>query len=192
MSELTLAFVTHIPMSVEDLIRANIRTVPNWPEPGVMFRDITPLLRDAKTLRILIDAFVEQYVDQRIDVVAGIDARGFILGSVVAYGLNRGFVPVRKAGKLPFDTLSQDYALEYGKASLQIHTDAIMPGARVLLMDDLIATGGTMLAAVRLLERLGASAILPAAIIDLPDLGGSKTLGDKGFRPFTLCGFGGH
>ena len=178
-------------MSVEELIRTRIRTVPNWPQPGVMFRDITPLLSDAKTLRILIDAFVEQYADQRIDVVAGIDARGFIVGSVVAYGLNRGFVPVRKTGKLPFDTLSEDYALEYGTASLQIHTDAITPGARVLLMDDLIATGGTILAAVRLLERLGAAAILPAAIIDLPDLGGSKALGDKGFRPFTLCAFGG-
>ena len=179
-------------MTIADLIRTTIRTVPNWPKPGVMFRDITTLLADAKTFRILIDAFVEQYVDQRIDVVAGIDARGFIPGSVVAYGLNRGFVPVRKAGKLPFDTLTEAYSLEYGKASIQIHSDAIAKGARVLLMDDLIATGGTMLAAVRLLERLGASAILPAAIIDLPDLGGSKALVAKGFQPFSLCAFDGH
>lgn len=111
-------------MSIEAVIRSRIRTVPNWPEPGVMFRDITPLLSDAKTFRILIDAFVEQFLDQHIDIVAGIDARGVILGSVVAYGLNRGFVPVRKSGKLPFDTLSEEYALEYGKASLEIHTDA--------------------------------------------------------------------
>jgi adenine phosphoribosyltransferase len=177
---------------LKDFIATRVRTVPDWPEPGVMFRDITTLLSDAKTFRVLIDAFVEQFLDQRIDVIAGIDARGFILGSVVAYGLNRGFVPVRKAGKLPFSTISEEYSLEYGKASIQMHTDAIAPGARVLLMDDLIATGGTMLAAVRLLERLGASAILPAAIIDLPDLGGSKALIAKGLEPFTLCSFSGH
>ena len=179
-------------MDIAELVRTRVRTVPDWPETGVMFRDITTLLSDAKTFRILIDAFVEQFLDQDVDVVAGIDARGFILGSVVAYGLNRGFVPVRKAGKLPFDTLTEEYALEYGSASIQIHADAIAPGARVLLMDDLIATGGTMQAAVRLLQRLGAGAILPAAIIDLPELGGSKSLVDEGFRPFTLCAFPGH
>ena len=179
-------------IDIADFIRSRVRTVPDWPEQGVMFRDITTLLSDAKTFRVLIDAFVEQFLDQKIDVVAGIDARGFILGSVVAYGLNRGFVPVRKAGKLPFATISEEYSLEYGKAAIQIHTDAIQPGARVLLMDDLIATGGTMLAAVRLLERLNAGAIMPAAIIDLPDLGGSKSLVDKGFPPFTLCAFEGH
>ena len=179
-------------MTIADFIRTRVRTVPDWPLPGVMFRDITTLLSDAKTFRVLIDAFVEQFIDQQIDVVAGIDARGFILGSVVAYGLNRGFVPIRKTGKLPFDTLTEEYSLEYGKASIKVHTDAIAKGARVLLMDDLIATGGTMLASVRLLERLGAGAILPAAIIDLPDLGGSKALVDKGLQPFTLCAFGGH
>ena len=180
----------NLPLS--DFIRSRVRTVPDWPQPGVMFRDITPLLSDAKTFRLLIDIFVHRFMDERIDVVAGIDARGFILGSVIAYELNRGFVPVRKSGKLPFDTITEEYSLEYGKASIQMHTDAIEKGARVLLMDDLIATGGTMLAAVRLLERLGASAILPAAIIDLPDLGGSKALADKGFRPFALCAFEGH
>lgn len=179
-------------MDISEFVRNRVRTVPDWPEKGVMFRDITTLLSDAKTFRVLIDAFVEQFLDQRIDVVAGIDARGFILGSVVAYGLNRGFVPVRKAGKLPFATISEEYSLEYGKASIQMHTDAIEPGARVLLMDDLIATGGTMQAAVRLLQRLEAGAILPAAIIDLPDLGGSKALVDKGFKPFSLCAFWGH
>lgn len=179
-------------MDIADLVRMKVRTVPDWPENGVMFRDITTLLSDAKTFRILIDAFVAQYVDQRIDVVAGIDARGFILGAVVAYALNRGFVPIRKAGKLPFKTLTEEYALEYGKATIEIHADAIETGARVLLIDDLIATGGTMLAAVRLLECLGAGAIYPAAIIDLPDLGGSTTLTKQGFAPFSLCSFAGH
>ena len=179
-------------MTIEQLVRTSIRTVPNWPEPGVMFRDITPLLSDAATFRTIIDAFATHFRDQRIDAVAGIDARGFVIGAAAAYAMNLGFVPVRKAGKLPFDTLTEEYALEYGEASIQVHTDAIAKGARVLLIDDLIATGGTMLAAVRLLERLGAGAILPAAIIDLPDLGGSKALLDKGFRPFTLSAFGGH
>ena len=179
-------------MTIEQLIHTSIRTVPNWPEPGIMFRDITPLLSDAETFRNIIDAFATHFRNQRIDVVTGIDARGFVIGAAIAYAMNLGFVPVRKAGKLPFESLTEEYALEYGKASIQIHTDAIAKGARVLLIDDLIATGGTMLAAVRLLERLGAGAILPAAIIDLPDLGGSKALVDKGFRPFTLCAFGGH
>ncbi len=178
-------------MLIEHLIRTSIRTVPNWPEPGVMFRDITPLLSDANTFRHIIDAFAAHFRDQRIDAVAGIDARGFVIGAATAYAMNLGFVPVRKAGKLPFESLTEEYALEYGKASIQVHTDAIAKGARVLLIDDLIATGGTMLAAVRLLEGLGADAILPAAIIDLPDLGGSKALVDKGFRPCTLCAFGG-
>lgn len=179
-------------MTLDALIRSRIRTVPNWPEQGVMFRDITTLLSDAKTFRILIDNFVENFIDQRIDMVAGIDARGFILGAAVAHAMHLGFVPVRKAGKLPFDTLTEEYSLEYGKAAIQIHADAIASGARVLLVDDVIATGGTMLASVRLLERLGAAAILPAAIIDLPELGGSKALVDKGLRPFTLCAFDGH
>ncbi len=157
-----------------------------------MFRDITPLLSDADTFRSIIDVFAKHFLDQRIDVVAGIDARGFVIGAAVAYAMKLGFVPVRKAGKLPFDTLTEEYALEYGKASIQIHQDAVSNGARVLLMDDLIATGGTMLAAARLLERLGAGAILPAAIIDLPALGGSKSLVAKGLRPFTLCAFDGH
>lgn len=182
----------HPSTSLSNFVRARVRTVPDWPKPGVMFRDITPLLSDANTFRKIIDAFVTQFRDQRIDVVTGIDARGFVIGAAVAYAMNLGFVPVRKAGKLPFDTLTEEYALEYGKASIQIHRDAIAKAARVLLMDDLIATGGTMLAAVRLLERLGAGAILPAAIIDLPALGGSKSLVAKGFRPFTLCAFDGH
>ena len=174
-----------------DFIRSRVRSVPDWPSPGVMFRDITPLLSDPRTFRVLIDLFVHRFMDERIDVVAGIDARGFILGAVVAYELNKGFVPVRKKGKLPFDTLVEDYELEYGSGAVEVHTDAIRSGARVLLIDDLIATGGTMLAAVRLLNRLGAGEILPAAIIDLPDLGGSKALNANGVPPFVVCEFAG-
>lgn len=179
-----------LPLS--DYIRARIRTVADWPQPGVMFRDITPLLSDPRTFRILIDIYVHRFMDERIDVVAGIDARGFILGSVIAYELNRGFIPIRKKGKLPYETISEQYELEYGSASIEVHSDAILAGSRVLLIDDLIATGGTMQAAVRLLNRLGAGEVLPAVIIDLPDLGGSKALTAAGAAPFVICAFGGH
>ncbi|MBL8385890.1 MAG: adenine phosphoribosyltransferase [Burkholderiales bacterium] len=175
-----------------EFIRARVRTVPDWPQPGVAFRDITPLLADPRTFRVLVDIFVHRYMGEEIDVVAGIDARGFILGAVIAYELNRGFVPIRKKGKLPFDTLSEEYELEYGSAAIEVHNDAIRPGSRVLLVDDLIATGGTMLAAVRLLRRLGASDIRAAVIIDLPDLGGSAALAASGVTPFAVCAFGGH
>ncbi len=179
----------NLPFS--DFIRSRVRTVLDWPQAGVMFRDITPLLSDAKTFRVLIDIFVHRFMDERIDVVAGIDARGFILGSVIAYELNRGFVPVRKKGKLPFDTLTEEYELEYGSAAIQMHSDAVAHGSRVLLIDDLIATGGTMQAAVKLLKRLGAGAILPAVIIDLPELGGSTALRADGIAPFVVCEFSG-
>jgi len=180
----------NLPLS--DYIRNRIRTVPDWPQAGVMFRDITPLLSDPKTFRILIDIFVHRFMDERIDVVAGIDARGFILGSVIAYELNRGFIPIRKKGKLPFDTLTEEYELEYGSAAIQVHSDALDPGSRVLLIDDLIATGGTMQAAVKLLTRLGADEVLPAVIIDLPELGGSRALAAAGTEPFIICAFAGH
>ena len=179
-------------MNTSDYVRSRVRTVPDWPAPGVMFRDITPLLYDPKTFRVLIDLFVHRSMDERIDVVAGVDASGFILGSVIAYELNRGFVPVRKKGKLPFDTLVEDYELEYGSGAVEVHTDAIPGDSRVLLVDDLITTGGAMLAAVRLLSRLGAGEILPAAIIDLPELGGSKALTASGAPPFVVCEFAGH
>jgi adenine phosphoribosyltransferase len=133
--------------------------VPDWPQPGVMFRDITPLLQNPKTLRVLIDVFVHRYMDQNLDLVAGIDARGFILGSIIAYELNLGFVPIRKKGKLPFQTVAEEYELEYGSATVEIHADACKPGDRVLLIDDLIATGGTMMAGRKLLERLGATVV---------------------------------
>ena len=180
--------------SVTDYLRAHIRTVPDWPTPGVQFRDITPLLQDAKVFRVLIDAFVHRYRDaaRRPDVVAGLDARGFILGAVVAYELNIGFVPIRKKGKLPFTTVEETYELEYGSATVELHTDAVQPGHRVLLIDDLIATGGTMMAGKKLLERLGAHVMEGAAIVDLPELGGSDKLRATGMPLFTLLDFSGH
>ena len=180
--------------SVNDYLRQHIRTVSDWPAPGVQFRDITPLLQDPKVFRILIDAFVHRYMDpdMRPDVVAGLDARGFILGAVIAYELNVGFVPIRKKGKLPFTTVEETYELEYGSATVELHTDAVKPGDKVLLIDDLIATGGTMLAAKKLLEKLGATVMEGAAIVDLPELGGSKLLKETGKVPmFTLVDFEG-
>jgi len=173
-------------------IRDHIRTVPDWPDPGVMFRDITPLLADPKVFRVLIDQFVHRYFDVRLDAIAGLDARGFIIGAVLAHELNVGFVPIRKKGKLPFTTVAETYELEYGSATVEIHTDAVGQGARVLLVDDLIATGGTMMAGKRLLERLGAQVVEGAAIVDLPELGGSARLREGGLALFTLVDFGGH
>jgi adenine phosphoribosyltransferase len=180
--------------SVSQYLRSHIRTVPDWPAPGVQFRDITPLLQDAKVFRILIDAFVHRYMDpaMRPDVVAGLDARGFILGAVVAYELNVGFVPIRKKGKLPYTTVEETYELEYGSATVELHTDAVKAGQRVLLIDDLIATGGTMMAGKKLLERQGATVMEGAAIVDLPELGGSQKLRDSGLALFTLIDFNGH
>ncbi|MGO3742527.1 adenine phosphoribosyltransferase [Kerstersia sp.] len=174
---------------LEAVIRRTIRSVPNWPKPGVTFRDITPVLQDPRTFRILIDLFVYRYMRQRLDLVAGVDARGFIVGSVLAYELNLGFVPVRKKGKLPYETLSEDYSLEYGNATVEIHADAVKTGQRVLLVDDLIATGGTMLAAIKLLQRMGANVVEAAGIIDLPDLGGSRAIGETGTPLYTVCAF---
>ncbi|MCB1961008.1 MAG: adenine phosphoribosyltransferase [Rhodocyclaceae bacterium] len=173
-------------------LKARIRTVPDWPQPGVQFRDITPILRDPASFRLVVTLLVARYQPRGIDLVAGIDARGFIFGAALAHELNRGFVPIRKKGKLPFTTISEDYALEYGAASLEIHTDAARPGDRVLLIDDLIATGGTLLAASQLIERLGARVVEAAAIVDLPDLGGSTRLRAAGIDTFTLLSFDGH
>lgn len=181
-------------LNVRQYLRDHIRTVPDWPAPGVQFRDITPLLQDAKVFRVLIDAFVHRYMDPalRPDVVAGLDARGFILGAVVAYELNVGFVPIRKKGKLPFTTVEETYELEYGSATVELHTDAVKAGNRVLLIDDLIATGGTMMAGKKLLEKLGATVMEGAAIVDLPELGGSQKLRSAGLSLFTLLDFAGH
>ena len=172
-----------------ELVRNAIRSVPNWPKEGITFRDITPVLQDPRSFRALIDIFVYRYMRQRMALVAGVDARGFIIGSVLAYELNLGFVPVRKSGKLPFNTVAEEYKLEYGNASVEMHTDAVLPGQRVLLVDDLIATGGTMVAASRLLQRLGANVVEAAAIIDLPDLGGSTLIRESGLSVFTVCEF---
>ena len=180
------------PFDVSDYLRRNIRTVPDWPAPGVQFRDITPLLQNPRVFRVLIDAFVHRYMERRPDVVAGLDARGFILGSVVAYELGLGFVPIRKKGKLPFTTVEETYELEYGSATVELHTDAVKPGQKVLLIDDLIATGGTMMAGRKLLEKLGGVVIEVAAIVDLPELGGSERLRQSGLPLFTLLDFEGH
>ena len=181
-------------LNVHDFLKDHIRTVPDWPAPGVEFRDITPLLQDPRVFRVLIDAFVHRYMDPalRPDVVAGLDARGFILGSVVAYELGLGFVPIRKKGKLPFTTVEETYELEYGSATVELHTDAVRPGQRVLLIDDLIATGGTMMAGKKLLEKLGATVMEGAAIVDLPEPGGSGRIRASGLPLFTLVEFEGH
>ena len=181
-------------LNVKQYLKDHIRTVPDWPAPGVQFRDITPLLQDPKVFRVLIDAFVHRYMEPalRPDVVAGLDARGFILGAVVAYELNVGFVPIRKKGKLPFTTVEETYELEYGSATVELHTDAIRPGDRVLLIDDLIATGGTMMAGKKLLEKLGGIVTEGAAIVDLPELGGSQRLRESGLALHTLVDFEGH
>ena len=188
--------MSHAPANARDdaaqFVKSLIRTVPDWPQPGVQFRDITPLIGDAKGLRVLIDLFVERYVDAKLDYVAGLDARGFIIGPIVAYELNVGFIPIRKIGKLPYRTVSETYKLEYGEATVEIHEDACRDGARVVIVDDLIATGGTMLAGKLLLERVGATVVEGAAIVDLPDLGGSTLLTEAGLPLFTVTSFGGH
>jgi len=173
-------------------IKQHIRTVPDWPAAGVQFRDITPLLSNPRVFRVLIDQFVHRYFDTRPAAIAGLDARGFIIGSVLAYELNVGFIPIRKKGKLPFTTVEETYELEYGSATVEMHTDAVQPGDRVVLIDDLIATGGTMLAGARLLQRLGATVIEGAAIVDLPELGGSARLRAAGLPLHTLVNFAGH
>ena len=175
-----------------DYIKQHIRTVPDWPQTGVMFRDITPLLHNPKVFRVLIDMFVHRYMDAKLDLIAGLDARGFIIGSVVAYELNLGFVPIRKKGKLPYTTVSEEYELEYGSATVELHADACKEGDRVVLIDDLIATGGTMMAGRKLLERLGANVVEGAAIVDLPELGGSNLIKESGLPLFTICNFDGH
>ena len=173
-------------MGVEALAD-KIRKIENWPQKGILFHDITPVLQSAEYFRLLVDLLVYRYMGQKVDIVAGLDARGFIIGAALAYQLNVGFVPIRKKGKLPFDTVSQSYALEYGEATVEIHTDAIKPGARVLLVDDLVATGGTMLAGVELIRKLGGEVIEAAAILEFTDLDGGKKIRESGAPVFTLC-----
>lgn len=170
-----------------------IRKIENWPQKGILFHDITPVLQSAEYFRLLVDLLVYRYMDQKIDIVAGLDARGFIIGAALAYQLNVGFVPIRKKGKLPFETVSQSYALEYGEAAVEIHTDAVKPGSRVLLVDDLVATGGTMLATggtmlagLELIRKLGGEIVEAAAILEFTDLQGGKNIRASGAPLFTL------
>ncbi len=172
-------------------IKSRIRTIPHYPKPNIMFRDITSLLKDPIGLRITIDELVRRYADMEIDKVIGIEARGFIVGAPLAYALGKGFVPIRKKGKLPAETIGHDYELEYGTDRIEIHTDAIAPGERVLLVDDLIATGGTAEAATKLIEKIGGKIVECCYVIDLPDIGGRKRLEKHGYSVFALCEFEG-
>ncbi|MGE0829966.1 MAG: adenine phosphoribosyltransferase [Hyphomonadaceae bacterium] len=169
-----------------------IRTIPDYPKPGILFRDITTLLGDASAFRAAVDALARPFLARGIDKVAGVEARGFILGGAVAHQLSAGFTPVRKKGKLPAETLRQTYALEYGTDEVEIHADAIRPGENVLLVDDLIATGGTAGAALQLLRRAGARIAGAAFVIDLPDLGGAARLETAGVAIHALVRFPGH
>nr|WP_298251045.1 adenine phosphoribosyltransferase [uncultured Halomonas sp.] len=172
-----------------DYIKSVIRTVPDWPNPGVNFRDITPLLQNSAAFRKLVDSFVHRYQEMDIDAVAAIDARGFIVGAPLAYELGCSFVPVRKKGKLPFRTISETYTLEYGEAEVELHSDAFRRGDRILIVDDLIATGGTMLAAAKLISRSGGQVVETATIVDLPDLGGSQRIRESDYGVFAVCSF---
>ena len=169
-----------------------IRSIPNHPKPGIVFRDITTLLVNPRGFRRVVDELVQPHAGTRIDKVAGVEARGFILGGAVAHQLACGFVPVRKKGKLPWETIGQDYALEYGNDRVEIHTDAVRAGESVLLVDDLIATGGTALAAIGLIERTGGRVVGCSFVIDLPELGGSGRLRERGYAVLTLVDFPGH
>ena len=173
-------------------IRESIRTIADYPRPGVQFRDITTLLGNARTFRRVVDELVEPWTVAKVNRVAGIEARGFILGGAVAHQLAAGFVPIRKKGKLPARTIGQDYSLEYGVDTIEIHADAIRKGDRVLLIDDLIATGGTAEAATELIRRSGGELVAAAFVIDLPDLGGAKRLAAKDVVVHTLVSFEGH
>ncbi len=172
-------------------IKSRIRTIPDYPKPGVMFRDVTTLLGDAQGLRQTVDELVQPFTGNRIDKVAGIEARGFILGGAVAHQLGVGFVPVRKKGKLPWETLGQDYELEYGSDRVEIHTDAIALGEKILLVDDLIATGGTAEATIRLIERAGGEIVGLSFVVELSDLGGRARLEKLGHAVLALCSFEG-
>jgi len=172
-------------------IKSLVRTVPHYPKPGVMFRDITTLLKDPVGFRDTINALVKHYPAARFDKIAAIEARGFIIGAALAFQLGLGFVPVRKRGKLPAEKVGLDYELEYGTDRIEMHVDAVSPGERILLVDDLLATGGTAEAACILIEKMGGQIEECCFVIDLPDLGGRKRLEQRGHKVFALCEFEG-
>ncbi|MDE1937609.1 MAG: adenine phosphoribosyltransferase [Alphaproteobacteria bacterium] len=172
--------------------KSTIRTIPDYPKKGIQFRDVTTLFGNPRAFRAAVDALVQPYAGVRIDKVAGIEARGFILGGAVAHQLSTGFVPIRKKGKLPFTVIGEEYDLEYGKDQVEIHIDAVKPGDHVVVVDDLIATGGTAFAGIRLLERAGAKVIGCCFVIDLPELGGADKIRALGKEVTTLVRFEGH
>ena len=173
-------------------VRDYIRTIPDFPHEGILFRDVTTLFADARGMRLCVDQLLDPFAGTRIDAVAGLEARGFILGGAIAHQLGCGFVPIRKKGKLPGPTFAQSYELEYGQATLEVHRDALPSGARVLLVDDLLATGGTARAGLTLLDRLGSEIVGCAFVVDLPDLGGRAALDAMGLHVHVLCQFDGH
>ena len=178
-------------MPEQRTVKDYIRTIVDFPHEGILFRDVTTLFADPRGFRMAIDQMLHPYAGQRIDKVVGLEARGFILGGAIAHQLSLGFVPIRKKGKLPGPTISEDYTLEYGEAVVEVHDDAILAGEKVLLVDDLLATGGTAAAGIRLVERLGGEIVGCAFVIDLPDLGGRKVLEELGMDVHALCSFEG-
>src|SRR5919109_2038270 len=178
--------------SLEDFLLSAICTIPDYPKSGILFRDITTLLGDARAFRRAIDELVHPYAGTKIDKIAGIEARGFILGGAIAHQLSAGFIPIRKKGKLPHDTVRVAYSLEYGLDEMEMHRDAVEPGEKVILVDDLIATGGTAEGAVKLLRQMGANVVAACFIVDLPDLGGAAKLRAMDVPVRTLMTFEGH
>jgi len=174
-------------------IKSRIRTIPDHPKKGIMFRDITTLIKDPVGFRLVIDSLTQRYIkgDVDFDTIVGIESRGFIIGGALSYTLGKGFIPVRKKGKLPAETVSHEYKLEYGTDTIEMHKDSLQKGERVLLVDDLLATGGTALAAAALIEKLGGVVTEMAFIVNLPDVGGEKRLRENGYKIFTLTAFEG-
>lgn len=175
----------------EFYVKSVIRSLPDWPEPGVVFRDITPIFKDPKALRMVADAFIQRYMDSDLTHIACIDARGFLIASIMAYQMQKPLVLVRKKGKLPGETVHQEYQLEYGTAAVEMQIDSVGPGDRVLVFDDLIATGGTILAACTLIKKLGAEVMESAALVDLPDLNGSIRIQEAGIPVYTMLAYEG-
>jgi len=174
-------------------IKSKIRTIPDYPKKGIMFRDITTLIKDPVGFRLVVDSLAQRYIhtQYQFDTIVGIESRGFIIGAALAYALGKGFIPIRKKGKLPAEVEFQEYALEYGTDRIEIHKDALRKGERVLLVDDLLATGGTAMAAAALIEKLGGVVVEMAFVVDLPEVGGRQKLHGKGYKVFTLTEFEG-